>query len=90
MHQARGALHFAAVDGTEALMAEADAQDGDTACKVTEGFVRNAGVIGIAGPGGDHEGGRVERDQFLEGDLVVAEDADLARPVRRSIGRGCR
>ena len=38
VHETRSAVHFAAVDGAEALMPEADSQHGDFAREVFDGF----------------------------------------------------
>ena len=45
VHQALRPIHFAAVDGAEALVTEADAKDGDLSGKVSHCLGRNAPVL---------------------------------------------
>ena len=78
MHEARSAVHFAAVDGAEALMPEADSQHRNFARKIFDGFGRNAAVFErFAWTWGDDEVVRFEGDEFVQRDLVVAVDADV-------------
>jgi hypothetical protein len=67
VHEARSAVHFAAVDSAEALMSEADAEHGDFAREVFDGFRRNAAIFdGFAWAWGDDEMVRLEGDQLVQ------------------------
>ena len=59
-------------------MSEADAEHGNFARKVFDGFGGNATIFdGFAWAWGDDEMVRLERDQLVQGDLVVAKDANV-------------
>ena len=78
VHEARSAVHFAAVDGTEALMPEADSQHGDFAREVFDRFGRDAAIFErFAWTWGDDEVVRLEGNQFVQRDLVVAIDTNV-------------
>ncbi len=78
VHQARSAAHLAAEDRAQALMAQADSQHRDFAVEVFDRLGGDAVILdGFAGAGGDDQVIRFEGDQFVERDLVIAEDFDV-------------
>ena len=78
VHQTRRPVHFAAVDGAETLVPETDAEHGDLSGEVFDSSRRNAPILDrFARTRRDDEMVRLEGDQLVQRDLVVAEDADL-------------
>ena len=78
MHETLGAIHFAAEDGPEGLVPETDTEHGNFAVKIFDGFGGDAVVFqGFAGSGGNDEVTRIERDELVHRDLVVAEYFDV-------------
>jgi hypothetical protein len=78
VHETRSAIHFAAVDGTEALMSKADAEYGNFAREMFDGFGGNAAIFdGFAWTWRDDEMVRLEGDQLVQGNLVIAKDANI-------------
>src|SRR5688572_19109272 len=78
MHETRGAVHFATIDRAEALVPEADPKHRDFSGKVFDGFGRDAPILDrFAWARRDDEVIRLEGDQLIQGDLVVAKDANL-------------
>ena len=78
MHQAGSPVHAAAIDGTEALVPETDAEHGDLSSEMFDSFWRNASVLdGFTRSRRDDQVVRLKRDQLIQRDLVVPEDADL-------------
>src|SRR5512143_3364188 len=45
VHETFGAVHFAAVDGTQALMPEADPEHRDFACEMLDGIRRDTAIL---------------------------------------------
>jgi hypothetical protein len=93
MHQARGTVHFAAVDGAETLMSETDSEHGDLSGEMSDRIRGNAVIFErFAGSRGDDEVGRVEGDELIHRDLVVAEDFDIrakfAEVLDKVVGKG--
>ena len=67
VHQARSAVHFAAVDCAEALMSEADAEHGNFAREMFDGFGRDAAIFDrFAWTWGDDKMVRLEGDQLVQ------------------------
>jgi len=78
MHEALRAVHFATEDGPESLMPKANAKHGNLTVKVFDGIGGNAIVFErFARSGGNDEVTRIERDELIYRDLVIAEDFDI-------------
>ncbi len=74
MHDLGRPDHVAAPGGADALVAEADAEDGQPAGGPADHRRRDAGVLGTAGAGADEHGVGGERLDPLECDGVVSMD----------------
>ena len=72
VHDFGGPDDVAAVDLADALVAEAHAEHRLFASEVGDDVVADARVVGGAGPGADEHGVGVDRDELVEGELVVA------------------
>ena len=72
MHRHRRAHHLAAEDLADGLMAEADAEDRNAGRGLLDQIEADAGVIGRAGAGRQHDGFRLGGEHILHRDLVVA------------------
>jgi hypothetical protein len=78
MHETWSTIHFAAVDCAEALMSKANAEYGDFAREVFDGFGGYAAIFdGFAWTWGDYEMVRLEGDQLVQGNLIVAKDTNI-------------
>ena len=75
MHQGRRAHHAAAIDLADGLMAEADAEDRHRRPGALDQLEADAGPVGIARAGRQHDGLRRLGQHLIDGDLVVAVDA---------------
>ena len=83
---------FAAKGLTDSLMAEADAEEG----RITLGggldeVEANAGMVGIAGAGGDEDAFGFFREDLIDGDFVIAIDlgfdAQIAQILDQVVGK---
>ena len=93
MHQALGPVHSAAEDSAKALVSETNPENRNFAGEVPDGVGGNTVVLdGFARSRGDHEMRRIERDQLVHRDLIVAEDPDirtqLAKVLDKVVGEG--
>ena len=90
MHGHRRAHHFAAVDLPDGLMAEADAEQRNLRAGLGDEVEADAGLVGRAGAGREHDALGLQLQDFGDGDLVVAEHAagctQLAQVVDEVIG----
>jgi hypothetical protein len=78
MHETWRAIHFSAVDGAETLMSETDTEHGDLAGEMFDRIRGNAAIFDrFAGARGNDEMIRLERDQFIQRNLIVAEHTNL-------------
>jgi hypothetical protein len=77
VHEMGGRHHLAAVGLTDALVAQADAEDRDLAGQAVERRQGDAAVFGAARPGGDQDGIGPLRPDGLHVDGVVAEDEGI-------------
>src|SRR4051812_32938240 len=71
VHDLRGAHDLTPVDLTDALVAEADAEDRDPSGQLLDDLVADAGVLGTARPGRNEDCVRPSVDNLLNGDGVV-------------------
>ena len=67
----------AAVDLADALVAEAHAEHRDAAGEAGDDLVREAGVLGAAGPGADEHAVGLELLDLVDGERVAAVDQRL-------------
>ena len=81
MHESGGADDFCAEDIGHALVSEAHAEYGHLFAEVFDDFAGQTGFAGAAGAGRDDDSGGFEGFDLLEGDLVVAFDADFGGGV---------
>src|SRR5258706_5976327 len=94
VHQSAGALDDSAEAVADALVAEADAQDGDFGGEMLDDVVGDAAFLGRTGAGGDDDVGGPKLFDFGDGHLVVAKDlhralgVDLAEPLDEVVGEG--
>ena len=90
MHEDRRAHHLAAVDLADGLVAEADAEDGDVRAGRLDQLQADAGLVGRAGAGREHDALGLHLHDIGNGDLVVAEHlaggTELAQEVDEVIG----
>ena len=75
VHQGGGANHAAAIDLADGLMAETDAEDRHHGPRAGNQLEADAGPVGIARPGRQHDRLRRLGQDLIHGDLVVAIDA---------------
>ena len=76
VHQAGVAVDGHAEAVADALVAEADAQEGCVSCEGVDDVVGDAPFAGGAWAGGDDDVGGVESEGIFDGDAVVADDVD--------------
>lgn len=92
MHQVRGAEDAAAVDVPDGLVAKADAEQRLLAGEGADHVAGHAGFGGRTRTRRDHHAVRIQRERFLDRDLVVAEDlllhAELAEVLHQVVGEG--
>ncbi len=94
VHEAFGANDFGAGDEADALVAEADAENGEIGAELSDDVVGDTALFGRAGAGADDDVGGLERFDFVGGDFVVAEDldfqarGDFAEPLDEVVGEG--
>ena len=86
MHAAVGARDAAAEDFGEALVAQADAQNGDGAGEAFDSVVADTGIGGRAGTGGDDQMGWAKIGKRFGGGGIVADDMDMWFFVKGSDG----
>src|SRR3989344_1891704 len=77
VHLLAGTDHLAAQGGTDALVAQAHAQDGQLAGKTLQRGHADTGFGGRAGTGREHQAVGLHGGDLVEGDLVVAHHLDL-------------
>ena len=73
VHEPGGSFDDCAADVADALMAQADSQDGDAWAEMADDVVADAALFGRAWAGGDDDVGGMEGFDLVEGDFVVAE-----------------
>ena len=78
VHEAGGADDFAAEDLADALVAEADSEDGDFSAEFADGVATDAGFGGGAGAGGD--------DDFFGGELGDVGGGNLVVALHEQVG----
>src|SRR6476660_3829834 len=71
VHQLRGSNDLPAECDTDALMAETDTQHGNRRPEAANQLDRDPRILGAAGPGRDHDVGRMQLADLVQGDLVV-------------------
>jgi hypothetical protein len=81
VHESTRADDLSAEGLADGLMPQADAQDRQLAGEFGDTFDRDAGFAGGAGTGRDNEPVGLAREDFVDGDLVVAVDLDVERGV---------
>ena len=74
VHETTRPHHLAAVNITDALMAETDPQQGITSCKTANHLIADTSLPGRAGPRRDADTVGIQGCNLLRGDLVVAAD----------------
>ena len=74
MHETPSPHHFTTIDITDALMAEADPQQGITSCKTANHLIADTGLLGRAGSRRDADTVGIQGGNLLRGDLIVAVD----------------
>jgi hypothetical protein len=78
MHKTLSAVYFATVDSSQALMPETDSEHGDFSREVLDGFGRDSPILDrFARTWRDDKVVRLESDQIIERDLVIAKDTDI-------------
>ena len=78
MHEALGTVHSAAEDGPRHWCPRQTPSTGILPVKVPDRIGGNTIVLeGFARSRGDRQDARIERDQLVHRDLVVAEDPDV-------------
>ena len=77
VHRHRRAHHLAAEDLADGLMAEADAEQRHLARRLADQVEADAGLIGRAGAGREHDRLRLGRDHRVGRNLVVAMNDDI-------------
>jgi hypothetical protein len=78
VHETLGPVHFATEDCAEALMSEADSEHGDFAIEMFDGVGGDAVIFdGLTGSRGDDKMRRIEGDELIYRNLVIAEDTNL-------------
>ena len=85
MHDPGGSGHGHAVGEPDALVPQADSQEGDLPGKAGDHVVGHPRLLGRAGARGDDDVARGHGRGLIGGDLVVAHDLDLDR--RATLGR---
>jgi len=93
VHETLGTVHFAAEDGAEGLMSETDTEYGNLAIEVFDGVGGNAVVFErFAWSWRDDEVRRIEGDELVHRDLVIAENfdvrAEFAEVLDEVVGEG--
>ena len=92
VHEARGADDFAAVDLADALVAEADSENGNFPSEFPDRVATDAGFGRGAGTGGDDDFFWCEFCNVGQGDLVVAlheqVGAEFAEILDEVVGKG--
>src|SRR5208282_1067301 len=92
VHEARGADHAPAKRLADALMTEADAEDGYLRGEAADQLHADARLARRAGAGGDHDALGAERRDFVERDAVVAAHQEflpeLAEDLSQVVGEG--
>ena len=77
VHQRGRAHDRAAIDLADRLVAEADAEDRDFRAGALDQRQADAGLVGRAGAGREHDGLGVHGHHLVDGDLVVAAHGEL-------------
>ena len=92
VHEAAGADDLSAKDVADALVPEADAEEGHTRPEGADDLVGDPGFLRGTGTRGDADAFGLERFDLGEGDLVVAFDGDLsaqfAEVLHQVVGEG--
>src|SRR5205814_347285 len=94
VHQSAGALDDSAEAVADALVAEADAEDGDFGGKMLDDVVGDAAFFGRARAGGNDDVRGAKVLNFRNRHLVVAKDlhrtlgVDLAQPLNEVVSEG--
>src|SRR5208283_4220375 len=93
VHQARGAVHSPAIDGSQTLVAETNSEDGNLACEVAHGVGRDPTIFdGFSRAGRDDELRWVEFNQVFNANLIVTKDshigAEFAKILNEIVSEG--
>ena len=92
VHHLGGAHHPPTIRLADGLVAEADAEQWGGRAKPLDHGERDARLVGVAGPRGDHHRSRLHRRQRLGAQRVVAVDggggAELAEVLHQVVGEG--
>jgi len=82
-----GADNFAAEGVADGLVAKADSKDGNFSGEALNEVHRNSGFLRSAGARRDHDAFGFERGDFVESDLIVAANLELATQLAEILGK---